>query len=65
MGALLNPATIQLAISLISEAPSLISTLKDDIDAISGGTMTPEELQTKWSAMNVAFAAAKAKWNVA
>ena len=65
MGALLNPATIQLALSIITDAPSLIETLKSDVAAVSGGTLTIAQFDAQWAAMSVAWNAAKAKWAAA
>lgn len=62
---MLSIGTIQLIISLISEAPGFISAIQDDITAISGGTLTEAEAAAKWTQMNADWQAAKNKWTAA
>ena len=53
------------AIAIASDAPELASAIQSDIDALSGGTLTPEELQSRWTAMRTGYMAAEAKWAAA
>lgn len=59
---MLSIGTIQLIISLISEAPGFISAIQDDITAISGGTLTEAEAAAKWTQMRTDWLAATSKW---
>ena len=56
---------LQLLASLLMDAPELINVVQQDIADLSAGTVTPEQLQARWTAMQTAWTAAKAKWAAA
>ena len=62
----MDPATLiaifQAGSALLQDAPELISTVEQDIKDFGVGTIDAAELQARWSAMNTALTAAKAKW---
>jgi len=55
-------ALLSLLIVILQDAPELIAVVKQDIADLNAGTLTTDQLAARWSAMQNAWIAAKAKW---
>lgn len=58
-------ALLTLLITLLQDAPDLISVIQIDVADLSSGTLTTAQLQARWTAMQSAWTAAKTKWATA
>lgn len=62
----MNPvALLTLVIAILQDAPELISVVQQDIADLSAGTLTVDQVQARWTAMQTAWGAAKARWAAA
>lgn len=60
---IVSPGVGSLLTGILSSIPSIVSAVENDIEAFNGGVLTEQELQTKWSAMQVNFRQAVSAWN--
>ena len=60
---ILAPGVGSILTGILSSIPDIITAVENDIAAFKNGSMTQEELQTKWTAMQQSFQASVAAWN--
>lgn len=58
-------ALLTLLITLMQDLPEMVAVIRQDIADLNAGTLTPDQVQARWTAMQAGWAAAKAKWEAA
>lgn len=61
----MNPATLQIILILLQDAPELIQAVIADFNLFAGGTLTEAQMVAQIQAMNKAWQVATAKWDAA
>lgn len=56
---------LTLVVSILAEAPELISVVQQDVADFNAGTLTQDQLMARWTAMQTAWGQAVQKWKAA